>query len=114
MYLLTNDKDRSSAPRRCPTASSASSATTAATAFLSSPRQSIKYIPIGDKIELNLGADPEVIFELVKLRVPRDNIWMQVNRADSFRRVDDGAVKVDVNSDGCRLGRSRHLQPAGP
>ena len=31
--------------------------------------QAIKYIPIGDKIELNLGPDPEVIFELVKLRV---------------------------------------------
>jgi hypothetical protein len=27
-------------------------------------QQSIKYIPIGDKIELNLGVDPEVIFEL--------------------------------------------------
>ena len=30
--------------------------------------QQIKYVPIGDKIELNLGPDPEVLFELVKLR----------------------------------------------
>ena len=30
-------------------------------------QQTIKYVPIGDKIELNLGADPEVIFELIKL-----------------------------------------------
>ncbi len=37
--------------------------------------QQIKYIPIGDKIELNLGPDPEVIFQLVKLRVWRDDIW---------------------------------------
>ena len=36
--------------------------------------QQIKYIPIGDKIELNLGPDPEVIFQLVKLRVWRDDI----------------------------------------
>src|SRR4029079_13484369 len=41
--------------------------------------QQIKYIPIGDNIELNLGADPEVVFELVKLRSARDNIWLQVN-----------------------------------
>ena len=40
--------------------------------------QAIKYVPIGDKIELNLGPDPEVIFELVQLRVWRDNIWMQL------------------------------------
>ena len=31
-------------------------------------QQTIKYIPIGDKIELNLGLDPNVIFELIKLR----------------------------------------------
>ena len=30
--------------------------------------QPIKYIPIGDKIELNLGRDPNVLFDLVKLR----------------------------------------------
>src|SRR6187549_1918681 len=32
-------------------------------------QQAVKYIPIGDKIEVNLGVDPEVIFELIKLRV---------------------------------------------
>ena len=45
--------------------------------------QAIKYIPIGDKIELNLGPDPEVIFELVKLRVGRDNLWMQLRGVKS-------------------------------
>ena len=60
--------------------------------------QSIKYIPIGDKIELNLGPDPEVIFELVKLRVGRDNLWMQVRGADIYRRVDAPGVEIDVNS----------------
>src|SRR5687768_6936407 len=38
-------------------------------------QQPIKYIPIGDKIELNLGRDPEVVFELIKRRAFRDNIW---------------------------------------
>lgn len=60
--------------------------------------QPVKYIPIGDKIELNLGPDPEVIFELVKLRVWRDNIWMRVGSTSVYRRVDDGALKIEVNS----------------
>ena len=61
-------------------------------------QQTIKYIPIGDKIELNLGVDPNVIFELIKLRSWRDNIWMQVNGMDIFRRVEDGAGNIEVNS----------------
>src|SRR4029077_17571200 len=36
-------------------------------------QQQTKYVPIGDKIELNLGPNPEVIFELIKLKSSRDN-----------------------------------------
>jgi hypothetical protein len=50
-------------------------------------QQQIKYIPIGDKIELNLGADPEVTFELIKLRVFRDNLWLQVHGTNELRKV---------------------------
>ncbi|MEX2560151.1 MAG: hypothetical protein WD403_09560 [Pirellulales bacterium] len=60
--------------------------------------QSIKYVPIGDKIELNLGPDREVIFELVKLRVWRDNIWMKLDGQDVFRRVDNGNMEIDQRS----------------
>ena len=60
--------------------------------------QPIKYVPIGDKIELNLGPDPEVIFELVKLRVWRDTIWMHIHDADVFRRADQPGVQIEVNS----------------
>jgi len=59
--------------------------------------QNIKYIPIGDKIELNLGADPSVLFELIKLKAARDNIWLQINGADVFRRV-GGPVRIEANS----------------
>lgn len=59
---------------------------------------SIKYIPIGDKIELPLGVDPNVIFELVKLRAWRDNIWMKLHGADVFRRADGPGVRIDVRS----------------
>ena len=57
-----------------------------------------KYIAIGDKVEVNLGEDPEVIFELVKLRAARDNIWMQLRGMDVFRRVGEPGVEIDVNS----------------
>jgi hypothetical protein len=60
--------------------------------------QAIKYVPIGDKIELNLGPDPEVIFELVPLKVWRDAIWMQIQGLDVFREVGAPGVQIDVNS----------------
>jgi hypothetical protein len=60
--------------------------------------QPIKYVPIGDKIELNLGRDPEVIFELVKLRTWRDGVWVQIYGADLFKRVDEPGVQIDVRS----------------
>jgi hypothetical protein len=60
--------------------------------------QSVKYIPIGDKIELNLGRDPSVLFELIKLKASRDNIWMQVNNTAIFRKVGQPGVQVEVNS----------------
>jgi hypothetical protein len=60
--------------------------------------QTLKYIPIGDKLELNLGPDPEVIFELIKLRVWRDNIWMHVNGTSVYHRVDKPGIKIEINS----------------
>jgi len=60
--------------------------------------QSIPYVPIGEKIELNLGPDPEVIFELVRLDFWRDNVWLREHGKSTYRRVDDGEVQVDVRS----------------
>jgi hypothetical protein len=61
-------------------------------------QQSVKYIPIGDKIELNLGVDPEVVFELTKLRASRDDIWMQINGKNEFHSVGRDAAELEVNS----------------
>jgi hypothetical protein len=61
-------------------------------------QQSIKYIPIGDKIELNLGVDPEVVFDLTKLRTSRDRIWMQINGSDKFQQVGEDTIESQVNS----------------
>jgi len=60
-------------------------------------QQTLKYIPIGDKIELNLGADPRIVFELRTLRVFRDSIWMKLHGADVYREV-GGGVEIDVRS----------------
>jgi hypothetical protein len=59
--------------------------------------QAIKYVPIGDKIELNLGPDPSVTFELVKRRAYRDEVWLQFHGTDVFRRI-GGGVQIDVNA----------------
>ena len=59
-------------------------------------QQAVKYIPIGDKIELNLGVDPEVIFELIKLRVFRSDLTLQIHGTNEFRKIGgDGAFKEE-------------------
>lgn len=61
-------------------------------------QQAIRYVPVGDKIELNLGPDPEVVFELIKRRAWRDNLWARADGADVLRRVDGPGARVEVNS----------------
>ncbi|MFN0017391.1 MAG: hypothetical protein ACKVP0_03970 [Pirellulaceae bacterium] len=59
-------------------------------------QQAVKYIPIGDKIELNLGRDPEVIHELIKLRTFRTDLILQINGTNEFRKIGgDGAFKEE-------------------
>ncbi len=60
-------------------------------------QQPTKYIPVGDKFEISLGPDPEVIFELIKLKVFRDTIWMRLAGMDVYRQV-GGGVDIEVNS----------------
>ncbi len=98
MYLLTNDKKSKLGTTPLPdgTVRIFRKNGRDGLSFLAS--QAIKYVPIGDKIELNLGADPEVIFELVKLRTWRDDLWMQVNGGNLFQRVDEPGAQIEVNS----------------
>jgi hypothetical protein len=60
--------------------------------------QSIKYVPIGDKIELNLGPDPNVVFEWLKQRVWRTQVALLVDGTNIYRQVDSPAVQIEVNS----------------
>ena len=98
MYLLTNDKDSKLGTTPLPDGTFRLFRHNGRDGLSFLAGQSIKYIPIGDKIELNLGVDPEVIFELVKLRSWRDALWMQVQGANLLERVDQPGVKIGVNS----------------
>ncbi len=60
--------------------------------------QQIKYVPVGDEIEVDLGVDPEVVFEMIKMKTSRENIWMKIHGADVLRRIDDGRVNFDLRS----------------
>ena len=62
-------------------------------------QQTIPYIPIGDRLELNLGHDPEVLFELVKLRAVRDQIWLRQRGANIYRRLDEPGVQINFGGE---------------
>ena len=49
-------------------------------------------------IELILGPDPEVIFELIEFRTWRDNLWLQIHGTNVFKQVGEPGVIIEVNS----------------
>ena len=98
LYLLTNDKDSKLGETPIPNGDMRILRRDAQGGVVYLTRLTIQYVPIGDKLELNLGVDPEVIFELVKQRVFRDNIWMHIHKGNVYKRVDDGHLKVDHNA----------------
>jgi hypothetical protein len=60
--------------------------------------QPIKYVAIGDKFELNLGQDKNVIWELITRRTAREKIVMRLHGADVYREVDGDNLQIDVRS----------------
>ena len=64
MYLLTNDKESKLGTTPLPDGVVRVFRDNGRDGLSYLTQQAIKYIPIGDKIELNLGVDPEVVFEL--------------------------------------------------
>ena len=98
MYLLKNDKESKLGTTPLPDGTVRLFRENGRDGLSFLVAQPIKYVAIGDKIELNLGRDPEVIFELIKQRTWRDNLWLQVRGADVFRRADLPGVEIEVNS----------------
>ncbi|MDX1944397.1 MAG: hypothetical protein SFU86_03245 [Pirellulaceae bacterium] len=96
MYLLTNDEKSKLGTSPLPDGTVRVFRDNGRGGLSYLTRQAIKYVPIGDKIELNLGPDPEVLFELVKLRSSRDNLWLQVHGSGEFRKIGgDGVVRIE-------------------
>ncbi len=60
--------------------------------------QNLKYVPIGDKIELNLGSDPAVVFDLLKQKVYRDNLWFQIKGGNLYRKLGEDGFKLELDS----------------
>jgi hypothetical protein len=99
MYLMTNDKDSKLGTTPLPDGVVRVFRDNGRGGLSYVTQQPIKYIPIGDKIELNLGADPKVVFELIKQKAWRDDIWAQIHGADVYKRADAPGVSIDVNSE---------------
>jgi len=87
MYLLTNDKESKLGTTPLPDGTARLFRDNGRDGLSYLTQQQIKYIPIGDKIELNLGPDPEVIFELIKQRAGRDNLWVQLNGTNRYQQI---------------------------
>ena len=92
MYLLTNNKESKLGTTPLPDGTVRLFRENGRDGLSYLTQQQIKYIPIGDKIELNLGADPEVIFELLKPRISRDNLWVQINGTNRYRQIGGNEV----------------------
>ena len=98
MYLLTNDKDSKLGTTPLPNGTVRVFRDNGRDGLSYLTAQEIKYVPIGDKIELNLGRDPNVSFDLVKLRTARDEIWLKGQGVNMFKKVGEAGVQIEVNS----------------
>ena len=97
MYLLTNNKESKLGTSPLPDGTVWVFRDNGRDGLSYLTQQHIKYVPIGDKIELNMGVDPEVIFELIKLKASRSDIWFQKNGENTFLKLGDNAAVVEQN-----------------
>ncbi len=96
MYLLTNDKASKLGTTPLPDGIVRVFRDNGRDGLSYLTQQPIKYVPIGDKIELNLGPDPEVVFELIKLKVFRSDLWLQIHGRTELRKIGgDGVMAVE-------------------
>jgi hypothetical protein len=97
MYLMTNNKDSKLGTSPLPNGTIRVFRDNGRDGLSYLTEQPVKYIPIGDKIELNLGPDPEVVFEWIKLRTLRSDIWFQVNGVNVFHKLDEQGFRAEPN-----------------
>ena len=98
LYLLTNDTDSKLGTTPLPDGTVRVFRDNGQGGLTYLASQPIKYVPIGDRIELNLGPDREVVFDEVKLRVFRGEIWMLYTKGNLYRRVGDAGLRLELDS----------------
>jgi hypothetical protein len=96
-YLLKNDKDSGLGSTPIPNGKVQIFRQNGRKGLSYLATRNIKYVPIGDRMELNLGADPEVVFELIKQKVLRDNIWVRIKKGKVYKKVGEGLFQLDHN-----------------
>ncbi len=106
LYLLRNDKDSALGSTPIPNGTVQIFRQNGGGGLSYLATRQVRYIPIGERLELNLGTDPEVVFELIKQKVLRDNVWVRINKGKVYKRVGDGMFQVD--HDGRVAGWDEH------
>jgi hypothetical protein len=97
MYLMTNNKDSKLGTSPLPNGTIRVFRDNGRDGLSYLAEQPVKYIPIGDKIELNLGPDPEVMFEWIKLKTQRSDIWFQASGVNVFHKLDESGFRAEPN-----------------
>lgn len=98
LYLMTNDKESDLGTTPLPDGMVRTFHATENDTLRYLAQQQIKYVAIGDKFELNLGQDKNVIWELITRRTAREKIVMLLHGTNVYREVDGGNLQIDVQS----------------
>ena len=95
LYLLKNDKASMLGETPLPGGSVRIFRQNERDGLMFMAKQQLRYIPVGEKIELNLGVDPDVIFAKEIISSRRDNIWLRSNKGSHYRHVGSHEVRYD-------------------
>jgi hypothetical protein len=90
LYLLRNDEASGLGTTPLPDGSVRLYRDTGSDGLAFLTQQPVRYVPIGQEIELNLGPDPEVVHEQVRLRSFRDAFWYRRSGVDVHYSPDKG------------------------
>ncbi|MBT6274335.1 MAG: hypothetical protein HOI95_09400, partial [Chromatiales bacterium] len=80
MYLMRNDEASKLGTTPLPNGQVSVFHSTADGGLRYLTSQPIQYVPVGDRLELNLGRDPDVGFELKTLSAWRDEVWLKMRK----------------------------------
>jgi len=98
LYLMANDKESDLGSTPLPDGVYRTFHATEGGSLRYVAAEEKKYVAIGDKCELNLGQDKDVIWELITRRTAREKLVMKMHGADVYRELDGDNLQIDVRS----------------